>query len=348
MGNAVWTVSSLCHFDNKKKDNSIIRRLADAYKEYTEKNANSEDKLVMKFVSNRPISDNLKQGIATARELLTTKSYKQASSLIKNLPPEYTTDIERIYKESNLSSTAFLSFIKMLDFEDCGTATRSIKKAEIIQQLGNWGIASLQNKYNEIIMTIRDRMMPGRNANVAMTKDFVCTLFGGNYARFFPAPTNVPALKTGYIERACIQDLVDIVLKQEKAPICVHATAGIGKTTLLSNIEKYLPDGSAVVFYDCYGGGAYLQSSDSRYECDTAIPQICNSLALECKTEFLLERRLKDSEFFQELCVRLEHAVKYVKSFSESAIILLIIDAADNGVFAARQNEDHVPSSVEL
>lgn len=338
-GDAVWTVSSLCHFDNKKKNNSIIHRLADAYKEYTEKNANSEDKLVMKFVSNRPIPDNLKQGIATAKELLATKSYKRASNLIKNLPPESTTDIERIYKESNLSSTAFLSFIKMLDFEDCGTATRSIKKAEIIQQLGNWGIDSLQSKYNEIIMTIRDRMMPGRNANVAMTKDFVCSLFGGNYARFFPAPTNIPALKTGYIERACIHDLVKIVLQNIKAPICVHATAGIGKTTLVRNIEKHLPDGSAVIFYDCYGGGAYLQPSDSRYECDTAISQICNSLALECKTEFLLERRLKDSEFFQELCVRLEHAVEFVKSFSESAIILLIIDAADNGVFAARQNE---------
>ncbi len=339
MGDVVWTTSNLCHSDNKKKDNSIIRRLADAYKEYTEKNVNSENKLVMKFVSNRPISDNLKKGIATARELLAAQSYKQANSLIKNLPSESTTDIERIYKESNLSSSAFLSFIKMLDFEDCGTATRSIKKAEIIQQLGNWGIDSLQNKYNEIIMTIRDRMMPGRNANVAMTKDFVCSLFGGNYARFFPAPTNIPMLKTGYIKRTCIQDLVDIVLQQEKAPICVHATAGIGKTTVVSNIEKYLPEGSAVVFYDCYGGGTYLQPSDSRYECDTAIVQICNSLALECKTDFLLERRLKDSEFFQELCLRLQRAVKYIKSFSERAIILLIIDAADNGVFAARQNE---------
>ncbi|AOT68300.1 P-loop NTPase family protein [Geosporobacter ferrireducens] len=338
MGDVAWTAASLCRSDNKKKDNSIIRRLADAYKEYTEKNEDSKDKLIIKFVSNRPISDSFKKSIAEAKEVLAKKNYKQASTLIKNLCPEFKIEIERLYKESNLNSIAFLSFIKMLDFEDCGTATRSIKKAEIIQQLGNWGIDSLQNKYNEIIMTIRDRMMPGRNANVAMTKDFVCSLFGGNYARFFPAPTNIPLLKTGYIERECVYDLAKIVLGQEKTPICVHATAGIGKTTLVNNMGKYLPDGSAVVFFDCYGGGTYLQPSDSRYECDTAIPQICNSLALECKTEFLLERRLKESEFFQELCIRLEHAVKYVKAFSENAIILLIIDAADNSVFAAKQN----------
>jgi|GEM_PF-1262520 len=338
MGDAVWTVASLCHSDNKKKDNSIIRRLADVYKEYTEKNTNSEDKLTIKFVSNRSISDSLKQSIAKAKEALAKKNYKQANTLVKNLGPEFKMEIERLYKESNLNSVAFLGFIKMLDFEDCGTATRSIQKAKIIQQLGNWGIDSLQNKYNEIIMTLRDRMMPGRNANVPMTKDFVCSLFGGNYTRFFPAPTNIPLLKRGYIERECVHDLVKIVLGKEKTPICVYATAGIGKTTLVNNMQKYLPDGSAVVFYDCYGGGTYLQPSDSRYECDTAIPQICNSLALECKTEFLLERRLKESEFFQELCIRLEHAVKYVKSFSESAIVLLIIDAADNGVFAAKQN----------
>ncbi|MPW24328.1 hypothetical protein GC105_00785 [Alkalibaculum sp. M08DMB] len=358
MGDVAWTAASLCHSDNKKKDNSIIRRIADAYKEYTEKNADSRDKLIVKFVSNRSISDSLKQSIVKAKELLANKNYKQANTLIKNLCPEFRVEIERFYKESNLNSIAFLGFIKMLDFEDCGTATRSIKKAEIIQLLGNWGIDSLQNKYNEIIMTIRDRMMPGRNANVAMTKDFVCSLFGGNYTRFFPAPTNIHLLKTGYIERVCVHDLIKIVLEQEKAPICVHATAGIGKTTLVNNMGRYLPYSSAVVLYDCYGGGTYLQPSDSRYECDTAIPQICNSLALECKTDFLLERRLKGSEFFQELCIRLEHAVKYVKSFSENAIILLIIDAADNSVFAAKQNgsscfidkllQQHLPKGVRL
>ena len=358
MGDITWTAANLCQSSNKKKDNSIIRRLADTYKEYTEKNMNSEDKLFIKLVSNRSISDCLNRSIKEAKEILLKNEYKQTSTLLKNLCPEYKVEIERLYKESNLSSRAFLSFIKMLDFKDCGTNTRSIKKAEIIQLLGNWGIDSLQNKYNEIIMAIRDRMMPGRNADVAMTKDFVCSLFGGNFIRFFPAPTNIPLLKTGYIERECVHDLVKKVLVQEKAPIGVHATAGIGKTTLVSNMGKYLPDGSAVVFYDCYGGGTYLQPSDSRYECDTAIPQICNTLALECKTQFLLERRLKDSEFFQELCIRLEHAVKYVKSFSEDAIVLLVIDAADNAVFAAKQNgrtcfidkllQQHLPQGVRL
>lgn len=339
MGDSVWSVASLCHADNKKKDNSIIRRLADTYKEYTEKNVNFADKLIIKLVSNRTISDSFKQSLAEAKEHLISKNYRQANSLIKSLSEKSKTEIERVYEESNLSSIAFLGFIKMLDFEDCGVATRSIQKAKVIQQLGNWGIDSPQNKYNEVIMTLRDRMMPGRNASVPMTKDFVCSLFGGNYTRFFPAPTNIPLLKKGYIERECVHDLIKIVIEHEKTPICVHATAGIGKTTLVNNLKEYLPDGSALVFYDCYGGGTYLQPSDSRYECDTAIPQICNSLALECKTDFLLERRLKESEFFQELCMRLENGVKYVKSFSENAVVVLIIDAADNGVFAAEKNE---------
>ena len=226
MGDVAWTAANLCHSSNKKKDNSIIRRLADTYKEYTEKNVNSEDKLFIKLVSNRSISDCLNRSIKISKEILTENGYKQTSTLLKNLCPEYKVEIERLYKESKLSSTAFLSFINMLDFEDCGTSTRSIKKAEIIQLLGNWGIDSLQNKYNEIIMTIRDRMMPGRNADIAMTKDFVCSLFGGNFIRFFPAPTNIPLLKTGYIERECVHDLVKIVLDEEKKPICVHATAG--------------------------------------------------------------------------------------------------------------------------
>lgn len=151
MGDTVWTVASLCRSDNKKKDNSIIRRLADAYKEYTEKYADSENKLTIKLVSNRSISASFKQSISGTKELLSSKNYKQANNLIKNLSEKSKAEIEKVYEESNLSSIAFLGFIKMLDFEDCGAATRSIQKAEIIQLLGNWGIDSLQNKYNEII-----------------------------------------------------------------------------------------------------------------------------------------------------------------------------------------------------
>ncbi|MEC0093924.1 AAA family ATPase [Paenibacillus macquariensis] len=336
MGNTSWTTSTLCHSDNKKKNNSIIRRLADTYEEYIEKYAFSKDKITLKLVSNRPISASFKKGIDEAKELLIVKELKNTNSLLNNLSEASKVEIKKIYEESKLKSLVFMGFIKAIDFEDCGADIRSIQKAKIIQQLGNWGIDSPHNKYNEIIMTIRERMMPGRNALVPMTKDFVCSLFGGNYARFFPAPTSIPEKK--YVERECTHELIKTIMQQDKKSIFVHATAGIGKTTLVNNLQNHLPDGSAVVFYDCYGGGTYLQPADSRYEYDTAILQICNSLAIECKTDFLLERRLKESEFWHEFSIRMTQAAKYVKSYAEDAIILLIIDAADNSVFAAKKN----------
>lgn len=336
MGDKAWTTSTLCHSDNKKKDNSVIRRLADTYKEYSEKYTDSKDKITLKLVSNRPIAERLKKGIDEAKKLLITEELKNTRSLLNNLSDEYKADIKKIYEESKLKSLVFLGFIKAVDFEDCGAETRSIQKSKIIQQLGNWGIDSLQNKYNELIMTIRERMMPGRSAQVPMTKDFVCSLFGGNFARLFPAPTNIPEKK--YIERECTHELIKTIMQQDNKSIFVHATAGIGKTTLVNNLQNYLPDGSSVVLYDCYGGGTYLQPADSRYEYDTAILQICNSLAIECKTDFLLERRLKESDFWHELSVRMTQAAKYVKSYAENAVVLLIIDAADNSVFAAEKN----------
>lgn len=338
MGNTAWTASTLCHSDNKKKDNSIIRRLADTYDEYTKKYPHLKDKITLKLVSNRPISESLEKGINEAKKLLSSRKLNNTNSLLHNLSEASRPEIKKIYEESKLKSLVFLDFIKAVDFEDCGAETRSIQKAKIIQQLGNWGIDSLQNKYNELIMTLRDRMMPGRNAQVPMTKDFVCSLFGGNYSRFFPAPTIIPE-KT-YIKRECTHELIKTIMQQDNKSILVHATAGIGKTTLVNNLQSYLPDGSAVVFYDCYGGGTYLQPADSRYEYDTAILQICNSLALECKTDFLLERSLKESEFWHEFSVRIAQASKYVKSYASEAIVLLIIDAADNSVFAAEKNNE--------
>lgn len=336
MGNTAWTASSLCQSDNKKKTNSVIRRLADTYEEYTNKFDDIKDKLTLKLVSNRPISESFKQAINEAKKTLHAEKPKNTNSLINSLSETSKTEIKKLYEESKLKSLAFLGCIKAINFEDCGADTRSILKAKIIQQLGHWGIDSLQNKYNEIIMTLREQMMYERNSRISMTKDFVCSIFGGNYMRLFPAPTSIPEKK--YVERECSNELIKTILQQDNKSIFVHATAGIGKTTLVNNLHNYLPDGSAVVFYDCYGGGTYLQPADSRYDYDTAILQICNTLALECKTDFLLERRLKETEFWYELSIRLTQAAKYTKSYSEDAIVLLIIDAADNSVFAAEKN----------
>lgn len=89
------------------------------------------------------------------------------------------------------------------------------------------------------------------------------------------------------------------------------------------------------VLYDCYGGGSFLQPGERRHLTEVAIPQICNTLATECGTEWIVGRLPKEYEYWRMLNDRLEKAVSYVKQQNASAAVVIIIDAADNSMVAA-------------
>ena len=91
-----------------------------------------------------------------------------------------------------------------------------------------------------------------------------------------------------YIVKRGEKDTVAQFLKNTKRWTCFYGIAGAGKTTFVGNIEKYLPKESVVILYDCYGGGTFLQPDQPRHNKEIAIRQICNMLALKCKTELLL------------------------------------------------------------
>ncbi|MEA5009773.1 hypothetical protein [Clostridium tyrobutyricum] len=61
MGNEDWTLAKLCAAGNKKKDNSIIRRLAQTYDGFNKRYSNLQSKLILKLVSNRKIEVQLKE-----------------------------------------------------------------------------------------------------------------------------------------------------------------------------------------------------------------------------------------------------------------------------------------------
>lgn len=333
-----WTVSELCTNTNKekKKNNSIIRRLADTYNEYCKKYTSVDRKLVLKLVSNRSLSSGLAKHLADCKALLMKKKYKRTADLLKNLDKECGADIQKLYETSNLSSQLFIRFLHILSFEDCGGNIRSIHQAEIIQQLGAWNVDNISNKYNDLIMHLRDMMLPQQVKGFPMGREYVLSALQTTDNELFPAAPKFEKPLHGYIKRDIDEGEVQAI-KDKKAPvICLQATAGAGKTTFVNNLKDYLPKESVSVVYDCYGGGAFLQPEERRHLADVAIPQICNTLAAECGTDWLIGRPNKEYEWWRFLKDRLEKAAQYVKTQNPKAVVTIIIDAADNSMIAAK------------
>ena len=334
-----WNLSRLCTASDKKKSNSVIRRMADTYKGFAETHGDISHKLTIKLVSNQNISSELVASVKECKDIVGKYKYKRTAYMLNKLANNHRKIVEKIYTTSKLSSELFVQFINTLDFDDCGTGVRHIHEMEIMQQMGIWGFNNIKSSYNDLVMAIRKCMLP-EGEHTRIDRNWVKAKLGVEEGSIFPAPSRMEPLSGKYIKKKGEEDISKAILESRKPWICLHATAGAGKTTFVRNLKNYLPNDSVVVLYDCYGGGTFLQPDQPRHKAEMVIPQICNMLAIECKTELLLGNFNEDYLWWSALKDRLSHASIIVQERNPEAIVAIIIDAADNSVFAAKRMKE--------
>lgn len=62
-------------------------------------------------------------------------------------------------------------------------------------------------------------------------------------------------------------------------PLLVHAEGGFGKTVFLESLASALSEDHEVVFFDCFGGGAYRSPEDGRHLANRGLVHIANVFA---------------------------------------------------------------------
>lgn len=310
----VWTVSKLCEANNKARNNSIIRRLADTYTEYAQAHQDAQNKLVLKLASNRKISADLQRTIDAAKVHITENNIKRMCDLRKHLDATTTQGIilESLQNTTNLGSHDFINFLKVINFDDCGCEASGIQRIEILMQLGLLGIRNLRNAYLVLKDVIYGQMLP-TTQKYSFTRVNVLASLGMTEDLMFPASSRIDDISDDYVEKKSLRPLVNLIRNQTYSKICIHAGGGIGKTTFVSNLKHYLPKDSIVLVYDCFGGGSFCQPSEQRHLPKVALRQICNELAVACGTGWFLESQADDYEYLRYLKYQLEMAVQYVQ-----------------------------------
>src|SRR5690606_7271121 len=115
-----------------------------------------------------------------------------------------------------------------------------------------------------------------------------------------------------------------------------HGEGGSGKTTVLKQVETLLPDASVMVTYDCYGAGTYMDSEAYRHRPKDAYLQIINETSARLQLPLLISQD-KSIEFLKAFSLRIESASKVLKAQAGDALLVVVIDAADNSVTGAKQ-----------
>lgn len=320
-----WTVARLCEATNKKQDNAAIARLATAFAGIREKRPDLVPGvgLVVRLVSNQPVDPTVMAVLAGAPSA------------------EY----QKLRSASKLDKSKFGAFATALDLSLAGQSSRYVLDDRVVAAISALTEEDARTSRDELMRWLRTRMMmPDRPRDPITRSDLLIRIAGSaNPSALFPGE---PALTrvADPIPRAA----AGLVLQRMLAGVqklALIGEGGCGKTTALFQIEAGLPSGSAMVVYDCYGAGRYLDSDAERHRPQHAFLQITNDLARQLRTPLLIAG-LNQRNWPRTFKSRLDQSAKLIASRSPQALLVIAIDAADNAVIAAEESSHGDPSFV--
>jgi NACHT domain. len=321
-----WTIARLTQSDAQSKNNSIIRKLANAFKEIKKNNPDLIQKgnLQIRLVSNQPIDP----------KVLKAFSRDKSASVA---------DVKKLIDGSGLSNKAFIEFSRSLDFSFCGGESRFALAERVMNTISNWTEYDARTDVNDLLSFIRKKMLPESKGEFITRHSILAQLGVADPAALFPCQPSIKKVDR-LVGRKVSQELAKDLIKGINR-VCLHGEGGCGKTTALQEIEKLLPEGSAMLVYDCYGAGRYLDSDAYRHKTNDAFLQLSNELAELFQTPLLISPS-SDRNYPKLFKRRLQRAAEVVAAINDKALLVIAIDAADNSVAAAEKDPSREPSFV--
>lgn len=230
-----------------------------------------------------------------------------------------------------------------LDLSECGSGSRFALEERILTTISDWTDDDARMSVTDLLRFVRRAMMPESKGDYITRQSILARLGFSDPGALFPCPSEIKIVER-LISREAIRIATEKMLVGNKR-ICLHGEGGCGKTTALQEIDTLLPPGSAVLVFDCYGGGRYLDSDAYRHRPPDAFLQLSNDLARLLRTPLLVSRSsdLDYPRFFKK---RLEKAAEVVASEAGDALLVVVVDAADNSVTAAKTRSPEEKSFV--
>ncbi|MFK7808817.1 MAG: ATP-binding protein, partial [Saprospiraceae bacterium] len=309
-----WTVSELTSSKSKSSNNSIIKGLADSFYAILKARPDliSACALSIRLVSNRPIG----------------------ADLLKSLSDDSNKKHETLRVASGLNKKNFKKFITLFDFSDCGTGSRFAQEENAINEILNL----TQSADRGFVLDLKDRvhkLMLPEGTGSYITRETVLTWMNvSDPLALFPCPSRLKSIEKPVKRNAAVEIQSAMVAGDQF--ICLHGEGGSGKTTLIKQVETLLPEGSVMITYDCYGAGTYMDSEAYRHRGKDAYLQIINETSARLRLPLLISQD-NSLDFIKALSLRIESASRVLEAQEDNALLVVVIDAADNSVTGAKQ-----------
>jgi hypothetical protein len=279
------------------------------------------------FVTNRPINKALKQGVLAIAS--GAKADRRSQKYL-----EQTTRL----RDAHLR--AFCASLSLVDGEGDYIVQKHRLKNGVSEYIS--GFVNSQ-QIESIIAMVADRALPksedGRS-NGEIYREDVLQRFGVTSERdLFPAPAELEKLSRPIKREQHDQILKHII--EATGPSIIHAAGGVGKSVVARQLAQSLPKGSQGFIYDCFGGGKYRNPSEPRHRACDALIQLANEMAARGLCRPLIGHAgVASDAIFRSFLERVKQASESLRQIASDALLVLLIDAADNAELAAAENSD--------
>jgi hypothetical protein len=329
--NDEWTMSFI---------ETTLVGFARKYRSLLEHHPESIARVVFEFVSNRPPARSAEAGLrslATASPLPAARKVRTELLTILNL--EQLTD-----------------FVQKLSIDERAPALLRLRHLFDLQ------VADLlPGAPGDQALLLRE-MISSRASSIhghepAVHRADVLAALKTSEDQLLPSPNLIEPVKN-LVKRRQFGDIAQ-VLEEAAQLTVVHGSGGVGKSTLSTALADHLPSGSITLVYDCFGNGSYRRPSTPRHRPRQACIQLVNELASRTLCDPLIpSATAEDSDYLRAFSRRLEDASEALSANEPGALLVLVVDAADNAQlvadevgersFCAGLVREPLPSNVRL
>ena len=319
---------------NAKK---TIKKFSSTYREYkTRYGAQAvQDKVDFQLITNQPISQSLLLAI---------------DALAQNVRCEgdVGNQASQFQSASGLEGNDLAVFAKKLDFIGPTDNLQELK-ANLRSLVVDWSATTdflAAARLGKLKALVRDKAgHTGINQNIITRMDILAALEVGEPKDLLPCETAIADVGK-VLERKQLSEAVERIARISE-PMLIHASGGVGKTVFMHALASQINDNHEVVFFDCFGGGAYRSPEDARHLPKIGLIHIANTLAFRCLCDPMLPGGGDLQTLLQTFRRRLKQCVETISRITPGRKLALFIDAIDNSVIAAKpRKEDCFP--IEL
>lgn len=312
------------------KAKKTVQKFTKTYRDYKRKYGAQavQERLDFQLITNQPISEDLLQAVdslacgarRTGDVEAQAKQFQAASGLSGRPLAAFARKFRLIGRSGSLPET----------------------KGELASLLVDWSATSdaiATARLGELRKLVRDKAgSAGTDQNLITRTDILAALQIGDPSDLLPCKPEL--VDVGRIlEREQLADALSR-LWATSAPLLIHGTGGVGKTVFMDTLATKVAHDHEVVFFDCFGGGAYRSPGDARHLPKRGLIHIANTLAFRGLCDPILPDSPDVQTLLRTFRRRLAQCVETISRMAPGRKLSLFIDAIDNADLAARQRSE--------